>query len=257
MKKILTGVAVLFSIYILIVILYTVFGLTSCTYGIMKSFHETSYLPDEKISKVALQGYLKEKYNQDFVISENPSIIEKGKKSYRIIYFKSQEDDIDSTKSYRAYITYKSKKDPTPVVESDTYYNTQLEPLLKEYLDSKYNQNATILHLFGQLGSHDGFSSEVPVIQTSEEVEELISTCKLNFDYTIFNQMYAEDIKENINNTISEYSDDMAIFKVISDYDNEYQKEINDSLKLGEEPKFPTKKYYYSETTIKSEYFKK
>ncbi|HAH17981.1 hypothetical protein [uncultured Eubacterium sp.] len=256
MKKILTGVAVLFSIYILIVILYTVFGLTSCTYGIMKSFHETSYLPDEKISKVALQGYLKEKYNQDFVISENPSIIEKGKKSYRIIYFKSQEDDMDSTKSYRAYITYKSKKNPTPVVESDTYYNTQLEPLLKEYLDSKYNQNATILHLFGQLGSHDGFSSEVPIIQTPEEVEEFIQKYKIDFTYIIFNRTDAEQLKENINSIFSQYSDDYVQIRIISGYSDDIQNEIDNSLKLGEEIKVPTASSSYDETVIKSDIYK-
>ena len=252
MKKILKGIAALFVLYMLFIILYVVLGITRCSYGVAKSVREASYLPNDELSKNVLKDYLEKKYKHDFEISEFPSVIESGSKYHRLIHFSLKENNKDPNKSYMAYVTYKSKEEPTPIVACDNYYNTIAEPILKKYLDDKYNQTATNLHLFGQINNLQGFSAEVPVIQTVKDAEELINKYELNFNYTIFNQNHSKDVEEKINNSLLQYSDDFAVFKIISSYSDDIQKEINNSINLNKEIKITTTTSDYNETVIKS-----
>ena len=256
MKRFLKILGTLFTIYVFFIILYVVSGLTRCSYGIIKTAHEASYLPSEKACEEELQKYLSDRYHEDFIIPDNATTLQKGEHYYRIVRFHLKNDNSDTPKTYEAYVTYTSKKDSTPIIVCDNYYIAKVEPILKEYLDEQYGQKATKLNLLGQIDCAEGCAAEVPIIKTPEEAEEFIQKYKIDFTYIIFNRTDAEQLKENINSTFSQYSDDYVQIRIISGYSDDIQNEIDNSLKLGEEIKVPTASSSYDETVIKSDIYK-
>ena len=116
---------------------------------------------------------------------------------------------------YTAYVTFDPADKTTPIVEGEEYMRTVLEPLLTSYLSQKTGAEVCETLNSSQIGIGSGyFSGDFPLIQTPEEVEELIRNYALSFDYCVFTEDDPSSIENSIREQLPIFSDDNVFFNI-------------------------------------------
>lgn len=171
---------------------------------------DTAKVPDTESAEQTVEAYMHEKYGIDINIRISEDSPRFG---YTRVSFSTSDTGPDNV--YSAYVSFDPEDKTTPIVEGEEYMRTVLDPMLTSYLNQKTGAEVSEAFNSAQIGIDSGyFNGDFPLIQTPEEVEELIRNYALSFDYCVYVNDDTSSIENSIREQLPLFSDDNVFFNI-------------------------------------------
>lgn len=221
---------------IIVLVLVCIMTFTGCT-----DSREYPLIDAEKAGQVALE-YMNSKYNAEFELVSSKKnayyFLLNEVEAYVMSEFTVKGDNSGNT--YKVKLCLNEDDQSIYDIVCDNYMNSITIPLLKEKMDNILGELQIPEYITSVSESDRFFERDFPVLNEQDTLKEFAYSCRLIFDYevTMPESSYYEDINEDIKKIFNPYfSDDyirIGVAVYTDDYYNEYKKAIINNVMTPE-----------------------